>query len=154
MVDRYTFPAIFEVNEYGVAVEFPDLPGCLTCADTLEEALRNAKEAMELHLYSMEQDSELIPEPSNLFELKTKSHERAVPIEAWMPLVRLEQQDKAVKKTLTIPAWLEAMANEKHVNFSHVLQQALTEVLGIDGDRSKLNANMQKKKNSEHHPLV
>lgn len=49
MKDLYTFPAIFETNENGISVYFPDLPGCLPCADNMEEAFANAKEALQLH---------------------------------------------------------------------------------------------------------
>ena len=50
MKDTYIFPAVFHVDEDGVSVYFPDLPGCLTCADTMEQAFVRAKEALQLHL--------------------------------------------------------------------------------------------------------
>jgi predicted RNase H-like HicB family nuclease len=49
MKDNYIFPAVFSVESDGVSVEFPDLPGCLTCGDTEEEALFMAKDALHLH---------------------------------------------------------------------------------------------------------
>lgn len=64
MKDFFTFPAIFQVADDGISITFPDLPGCLPCADTMEDAFANAKEALQLHLYGMEEDSEPIPEPS------------------------------------------------------------------------------------------
>ncbi len=57
MKDRYSFIAVFDVAEDGISIEFPDLPGCLPCADTMEEALKNAHEALGLHLWGLEQDS-------------------------------------------------------------------------------------------------
>jgi predicted RNase H-like HicB family nuclease len=149
MKDKYIFPAIFESNEYGVAVEFPDLPGCYTCADNVDDALRYAKEALELHLYGMEKDGDDIPEPSNLFALKSGANQRILLIEAWMPMVRLEQQNKAVKKTLTIPAWLEALAEEKHVNFSQILQAALKQHLGLDVNTNELSSDSH-----SHHDII
>ena len=51
--DFYTFPAILSFDEDGISVEFPDLPGCLTCGDNTEEAINRAKEALGLHLYGV-----------------------------------------------------------------------------------------------------
>nr|WP_223156833.1 type II toxin-antitoxin system HicB family antitoxin [Thermosediminibacter oceani] len=62
--DVYVYPAIFTYAEDGISIEFPDLPGCLPCAKTTEEAIKNAKEAMALHLWGMEKDGDPIPEPS------------------------------------------------------------------------------------------
>lgn len=55
--DKYIFPAIFSYDDDGVSVEFPDLPGCYTCADSTEEALEMAKDVLGLHIYGMEQDN-------------------------------------------------------------------------------------------------
>ena len=65
MKDTYLYPAVFEYAADGISIEFPDLPGCLPCGMTTEEAVKNAKEALALHLYGMEQDGESIPEPSD-----------------------------------------------------------------------------------------
>ena len=59
--NQYLFPAIFTQEEKGISINFPDLPGCLPCADTMEEAVKNAKEALGLHLYGMEKDGDVIP---------------------------------------------------------------------------------------------
>ena len=56
MKDRYSYVAIFNYADDGISISFPDLPGCYPCAHTTEEALKNAKEAMGLHLWGMEQD--------------------------------------------------------------------------------------------------
>ena len=68
MKDTYIFPAVFHVDEDGVSVYFPDLPGCLTCADTMEQAFVRAKEALQLHLYGIEEDAEEVPSPTSLME--------------------------------------------------------------------------------------
>ena len=64
MKDNSVFPAVFDVDSDGISIFFPDLPGCLPCADTMEEAFKNAKEALQLHLFGMEEDGEEIPEPT------------------------------------------------------------------------------------------
>ncbi|MDO6354983.1 type II toxin-antitoxin system HicB family antitoxin [Caloramator sp. CAR-1] len=129
--DLYVFPAIFDIDDDGISVEFPDLPGCFTCGDTIDEAYKNAKEALELHLYGMEKDNDPIPEPTPLNKIKIQKNQSIMLIEAWMPLVRSEMENRAVKKTLTIPKWLNDIAEQKKVNFSQILQKALKEELGI-----------------------
>lgn len=132
MKDRYFFPAIFDVAEDGISVEFPDLPGCLPCGHTVEEAIKNAKEAMALHLYGMEEEGEEIPEPTDITKLKLEPNQFVVMVEAWMPPFRDEMENKAVKKTLTIPKWLDDLAVENGVNFSHILQDALKNYFGVN----------------------
>ena len=73
--DCYVYPAIFTYEDDGISVEFPDLPGCLTCADTTEEAIKMAKEALGLHLYGMRKDNDPIPEPTPVDKIKCESNE-------------------------------------------------------------------------------
>lgn len=129
--DRYIYPAIFDFADDGISVEFPDLPGCLTCGDTVEEAFAMAKEAMALHLWGMEEDGDPIPEPTPIDQIKVESNQVVVLIEVWMPAFRDAMAEKAVKKTLTIPKWLNDLAEREKVNFSHVLQNALKTHLGV-----------------------
>jgi len=129
--DRYTYPAIFCYDDSGISIEFPDLPGCLPCAKTTEEALQNAKEAMALHLWSMENDDDPIPEPSSIEDIVLGPSQVVVLVEAYMPVYRDAIENQSVKKTLTIPQWLNKIAEESHVNFSQVLQSALKTHLGI-----------------------
>lgn len=129
--ERYIYPALFLYEPEGITVTFPDLPGCITCGNDAEEAFRMAREAMALHLYGMEQDGESIPEPSGPSVLKPEPGEVTTLIEVWMPPFRDEMENRAVKKTLTIPKWLDDLAQENKVNFSHVLQDALKKHLGI-----------------------
>ncbi len=143
-MDRYVFPAIFEPGEKkGYCVTFPDLPGCITEGDTLEEALHMAKEALELHLYGMEEDGDNIPAPTSPEQVRVPEGAFITLIEAWMPFIRDEMASRAVKKTLTIPKWLNDLAEEKQVNFSHILQTALKDYLGI---AEKGNPYEQKKR--------
>ncbi|OLN29059.1 type II toxin-antitoxin system HicB family antitoxin [Desulfosporosinus metallidurans] len=131
-MDKYLFPAIFEPRETkGYTVTFPDLPGCITEGDSLEETLLMAKEALELHLYGMEEDGDPIPSPASPEKIVVSTGAFVTIIEAWMKLIRDEMADKAVKKTLTIPKWLNDLAVKNHLNFSHVLQSALKDHLGL-----------------------
>lgn len=133
--DRYIYPAVFHYADDGISVEFPDLPGCFSYGDSDVEALTNAKEALELHLFGLEDDSEEIPEPSHVRDIKHSDNESIVFIDVWMTPVRDYMRNKAIKKTLTIPKWLNDVATENHVNFSQLLQVAIKDYLGIQNDR-------------------
>lgn len=108
----YSFPAFFYYDDDGISIEFPDLLECLPCADTSAAAFRNAKEALGLHLYGMEQDQEPIPEPTPIHELHPEEGCVMVMVEVFMPAVRDRINHRVVKKTLTIPAWLNRAAEK------------------------------------------
>ncbi|GIO86697.1 HicB family protein [Paenibacillus faecis] len=137
MKDRYIYPAIFDYADDGISVEFPDLPGALTSGDSDEEALHMAKDCLALHLYGMEQDGDSIPDPTPISELPQMPKKVVVLIDVWMPPFRDNMAERAVKKTLTIPKWLDDIAAENKVNYSHILQDALKDYLGVS-ERKKL----------------
>ncbi len=130
--DYYIYPAIFCYNRDGISISFPDLSGCISCASTDEEALYMAKDALGLYLVCAEEDNEILPKPSKLNEIILKQNERAVLIEVNMPLFRLSVENSSVKKTLTIPKWINDLAEKNRVNFSFVLQNALKELLKLN----------------------
>jgi predicted RNase H-like HicB family nuclease/post-segregation antitoxin (ccd killing protein) len=133
MKDRYVYPAAFfwdeDTSQYGVY--WPDLPGCVTVGTTQEEALRMAREAMSLHLWAMENDSDDIPEPTEIKNLNLESGHIAVLIDVFMPPFRERMNNKAVTKAVTVPRWLDLEAKEASLNYSQVLQDGLMERLGI-----------------------
>lgn len=137
MKNDYQFPAFFEPADDGISIFFPDLPGCLPCAATMEEAFKNAKEALQLHLYGMEEDGETIPAPSSVSSLKPKAGQILVMIDAWMPPFREKMMNKSMNKTVTIPRWLNALAEKEKVNYSHLLQEALKTYLGVSDSNSQ-----------------
>lgn len=131
--DRYHYIAVLEYAESGsIGVYFPDLPGCVSVADTTEKAIENAKEALSLHLYGMEEDGDDIPKPSELPQIKLNKNEIPTLIEVFMKPFREKIHSRYVKKTLSIPNWLNSAAEEQHINFSAVLQAALMEQLHIE----------------------
>lgn len=130
--DHYVYPAIFDFADDGISIEFPDLPGCLPIANDAQEAINNAKESMALHLYSLEQDDDDIPEPTPITQLHPEQNQAILLVEVLMPVYRNAIENRAVKKTLTIPKWLNDLAERKKVNFSQVLQDALKTNLGIN----------------------
>lgn len=131
MENLITYPAILHFADDGITVTFPDIVGCTTCGDNEREAIKMAKEAMGLHLYGMEIDCEEFPEATPIKNIRTEDNEMVCLIDVYMNAFRDEYNRKSVKKTLTIPAWINEIAEERGVNFSQVLQQSLKEYLGL-----------------------
>lgn len=131
MKDKYVYPAIFTYDDDGINIEFPDIEGCFSCADTDEEALYMAEDVLGLCLLVLEEDDEKIPEPSNLKDIKIEDNQKTSLISVWMPTVRKAINNKPIKKTLTIPQWLDVMAREKDINFSYILQEGLKKELNL-----------------------
>ena len=132
MKDTYICPAVLDFADDGISIEFPDLPGCLPCADTVENAVKNANEALKLHLFGMEEDNEEIPEPTPVNKIETRGNQSILLVDVFMPPFREKMHTKFIKKTLSIPSWLNAEAEHRGVNFSQVLQNALIEKLGLN----------------------
>lgn len=88
MKDRYSFIAIFDIADDGISIEFPDLPGCLSCADTMDEALKNAREVLGLHLWGMEQNREEIPKATAIQDITLEKNQVSTIVEVFMPLFR------------------------------------------------------------------
>lgn len=138
MKNEYAFIALFEYAEDGINISFPDLPGCLSCAevDNTEEAVKNAKEALGLYLFGMEEDGEAIPASTPLNKIQIKKNYIPIVIDVFMPSVRAAVKTSFVKKTLSLPAWLAALADEKNVNCSKIFQDALKNFLGVEEPRT------------------
>ena len=134
MKTDYSFLAVFEYEADGINISFPDFPGCYSCAekDDTESALKNARESLGLHLFGMEQDGETIPEPTPISRLSLQQNQAAALISVFMPSVRAAVRTSFVKKTVSLPAWLAAAADERHVNCSKVFQDALMSYLQIN----------------------
>jgi predicted RNase H-like HicB family nuclease len=132
MNSKYSYPAIFTPEkDGGFSVVFPDIENCFTCGDDLTEALFMAEDVLALMLYEYEAEKKPIPTPSIPSSIPLKDGE-FVNIIACDTLEYRKRFDKtAVKKTLSIPAWLNTAATEANVNFSNVLQEALIEKLGL-----------------------
>lgn len=137
MKDEYIFPAIFHEAEDGISIYFPDLPGCLPCASDMEEAFQNAKEALQLHIFGMEEDGESIPSPSSVSALTCGKGDSIAMIRAWMPPFREKMLNKSTNKTVTIPRWLDILAKREKVNYSHLLQEALKTYLGVQDSAAR-----------------
>ena len=129
--DTYLYRAVFTYEEgQQIAVDFPDLDVATSGVDEAD-AMKSAKELLGIVLMGMEEDGEEIPAARSLSELEIESNERSVLVEVYMPTIRYANVNKAVSRTITLPAWLNAMAVEKGVNFSQILQKGLKQEFGI-----------------------
>lgn len=122
---KYAFPAVFTPEDQGYSVIFPDLEGCYTCGDNLEDALEMAEDALALVLYGYEKDGRFIPAPSERTKIPLKDDEFVNYVACDTMVYRKMYNSKAVKKTLTLPEWMNEEATALGVNFSQVLQEAL-----------------------------
>jgi len=124
---KYAYPAQFINEENGtVSVYFPDLEGCCTYDDTIDGAAIMAKEALELYIEVALEKDEKLPTPSAVNDITAKNGSVMVVI---ADVINIPQENIPVKKTLTIPKWLDREASKAHLNFSGVLREALIEKL-------------------------
>lgn len=129
--ERYFYPAVFSYAEgEDIAVIFPDLD-VATSGTNEDDALLSARELLGCVMFGLEEDGEPIPQPTPLNELVLAAGEKTVLVDAYMPSVRQAQSTKAVNRTVTLPAWLNALAAERGINFSQTLQAALRQQLGV-----------------------
>lgn len=133
MKDTYTFPCIIKFDEEDKIyyVRFPDIEEAFTDGDSLKEAVYNAQEVLGLVIYEREKMGREIPKATESM-IKTGDNESLSYISVWMPLVRDRIEEKSVKKTLTIPKWLNDLAEENNVNFSQLLQVAIKKYIGLN----------------------
>ena len=129
---KYIYPAIFTAEENGgYSVDFPDLENCFTCGDNLADALEMSEDVLALTLYEYERDKRSIPSPSAVKAIQLKENEFMTLVTADTMYYQKKFNNKAVKKTLTIPEWLNDMATAANINFSQTLQEALAQKLGV-----------------------
>ena len=118
------YPCIIKEDDGVFYVNFPDFDDCFTDGDTMEEAVSNAKDVLEAVAFSYMKNNKLLPKPG-------KVNENVVYIELWVDLLKDRVNNQSIKKTLTIPKWLNDIAEENSVNFSAILQHGIKEYLGI-----------------------
>ena len=117
----FVYPAVFHQEDNAYWVEFPDLPGCQSFGDTLPETMAEAQEALAAYVLTLLEQGKPLAQPSDIGAI--------TPEDGFTSLVACTidqyKETRAVKKTLTIPSWLNDRATAMGVNFSQVLQEAL-----------------------------
>ncbi|MEL3905555.1 MAG: type II toxin-antitoxin system HicB family antitoxin [Treponema sp.] len=127
---KYTYPVIFENDDGKIGVSVPDISGCFTFGETITEAIEMAEDAMSMMLAHYEDNNQEIPKPSDISKIKTRNgfvNYVIADTDKW----RRQFSEKSVKKTVTIPAWLNYKAENANLNFSQELQNALKAKLQI-----------------------
>lgn len=135
------YPACFFKEENGYSVVFPDLGYLATCGETIDEAFAMAIDALAGYLFTAKLDKDPIPVPSEMKTIDAAAVAKELEIEPGEYFINMVTVDvdeyarthftKSVKKTLSVPAWLNEMATAKGINFSQVLQEGLKARLGI-----------------------
>ena len=124
-----TYPAIFTYEDNQYWVEFVDLQGCFSDGKTLAEAMENAKEAMGLYLEDLKEYPKCTTDIKNI---KLEDNQIISFVAINLEEHKRKYENKSVKKTLSIPAWLNTIAEKENVNFSQLLQKALMETLNVN----------------------
>ena len=125
----YVYPAIFEpAEEGGYIVTVPDIPCCFTQGEDMADAIYMAEDVIAMMLADYEDEGKPVPVPSKIEDIKTSGIVSLVRADTdeWRKLV----DNKDVKKTLSIPSWLNKKAEKAAINFSQLLQDALCQKLG------------------------
>ncbi|EDT87288.1 HicB family protein [Clostridium botulinum] len=134
--ENYIFPAIItKLAETDYNVSFPDFDEIITYGESVEEAYIMAEDALSLELFDLWEDKKEISEPTNVDNLTLENNETLILVKLNLKDVLKKYDNKAVKKTLTIPSWLNKVAEENKVNFSQILQAGLMEYLNINEKR-------------------
>lgn len=120
---KLIYPAVFHEDSDGVWVEFPDLVGCQTFGETVAEVLDGAKEALEVYCVTLLEKQRELPAASDIKTIKVGKN-------AFVSLVETDlttrfAKQKSVKKTLTIPAWMNDYAVKNNLNCSAILQEGI-----------------------------
>lgn len=123
---EYIYPAIFEQNsDNSYTISFPDLKGCISEGKSLANALEMAQDALTQWIEYLIEEKAEFPAPSNIKAIKTKSNQ-------FVSLVRADiRNNRAVRRTVSIPMWLDSKATEAGVSLSKILQEALKERLKV-----------------------
>lgn len=131
-MNKLFYPALFhKAEEGGFWISFPDFPECFTEGDDITQAYEMAVEALGLAVTSRKKEKEEIPAPTEIDKLSLEDGILVI-VEFDMLEYQKKHNSRAVKKTLSIPAWLNEEATAMGVNFSQVLQEALKEKINAD----------------------
>ncbi len=123
---EYIYPALFHANDDGsYTITYPDLPGCISEGKTLGNAMYMAQSALTQWIEYLTDKKMEIPAASNVSNIATESGE-------FVNLIRAEvRDDRAVRRTVSIPKWMDDMVSESGLSLSRVLQDALKAKLNV-----------------------
>ena len=128
---KAVYPVVFTKLDDGYMAYVPDFD-INTQGDDLADVIEMARDAIGLMGIDMEDDGKALPKPSDVKSIPQKDNELVSIVDIDFGEYRKAYDNRAVKKTLTIPSWLNARAEKEHINFSSVLQTALKQQLHVE----------------------
>ncbi|PRR82342.1 type II toxin-antitoxin system HicB family antitoxin [Clostridium vincentii] len=130
--DTYNYPMIFTYSEDEVKIRAVDFEECYSFVEKEKDAVEYAMEILSRTIISYESKKIELPSSTQIFKIELKDNEKLLYLNVWMPYFRGRVKDTYVKKTLTIPSWLDILAKNHNINFSSVLVKALKKELNIE----------------------
>lgn len=126
---KLIYPCVVHSDDNIYYASFPDFDSCFTDADSIEELFLNTKEVLNGVVFTMLKNKMNLPEAGK--NIKLNDGEFVILVETPVGAIKDRVDNMAVKKTLTVPAWMNEMAIEQNINFSQVLQEGLKKELNI-----------------------
>ena len=127
----FYYPAVFQKEEVGYSVWVPDIQGCVSQGDTFDEAMEYIKDAIGICLDLIVQNGNVPPKATEPNGIELEPDQLVAVVSFDFDEYQKKHGEKSVKKTLTVPAWLNTLSERKNINFSQVLQNALIHELQI-----------------------
>lgn len=129
MKENYVYPVKIEASEDGVVITAIDFENTVSCAESKEEAIQAAQELLAITIMDYESQEKEVPKP-------TITEERdVIYIHIWMPYFKNISKEKYIKKSVTVPEWLDILAKNNNVNFSAAMVRGIKQELGIGGEK-------------------
>ena len=128
---QYIYPALFKAEDDGIIVTFPDLEDTFTDGETMQEAFENAEDVLNLMLWNREEENAAIPPPSTPEKIPVPRGAVPAMIKADTLVYRKRHDQKIIRRSVTLPRWLDSIARERNINFSQRMQNAIRRECGI-----------------------
>ena len=116
----------------GIIVTFPDLEDTFTDGNTMEEAFENAEDVLNLMLWNREEEKKEIPAPTPANKISVPAGATLAMIKADTLAYRKLHDKKTVRRSITLPNWLDTIARERNINCSQLLQNAIRNECGLN----------------------
>jgi predicted RNase H-like HicB family nuclease len=129
----YVYPVVFNpLEEGGYCVYAPDLKGCVTEADTYADGITKIRDGLCGMLYILERDGQAIPPPTAIHSVECQPGDVITLVDAPLAEYRRRVGSKAVRRTISIPEWLDELAASQNISLSQILQKALKLELHVE----------------------
>lgn len=129
--ENYNYPMIFSYSDIGIEINAYDFKECFTFVKNEKDALESAMDILALTIIDYESENKELPNPTCISNIELEYNEKLVYVNVWVPYYRSKVKETYVKKTLTIPTWLDFLAKKNNINFSSVLVKALKSELKL-----------------------